>query len=139
MQVVVAEGNHRKALQLFSEILAAQPSGAGATAVRLAIGACYLRLAEYDLARLSFERVLRLDPTCAAAWAGRAAVELSAADRDSVAPGVKLLNSAYAEDTSLAPVATALAAAHLLKGDLAAAQAFADQAVRFLFFSASNA
>jgi Flp pilus assembly protein TadD len=127
---VFAEGNHRKALRLFSDILAAQPSGGGAMAARLAIGACYLRLAEYDMARLAFERVLKLEPTCASALAGRAAVELLVPDRESVVAGVKLLNSAYTEDTSLAPVAIAIAACHLVKGDLAAARAFADQAVQ---------
>ena len=125
-----AEGDHRKALQLFGEVLAAAPHAPAAAAARIAIAACHLRLGDHDLARAAYDRALRVDPANAAALAGRAAAELAAPDRESVALGVRLLGGAYAEDVAAAQVAAALATCHLLKGDLPAAEAFAVQAVR---------
>lgn len=108
------------------------PHAAG-NAVRLAIGACYVKLGEFEPARLTYDRVLKLDQTCAAALAGRAATELLAPERTSVATGVRLLNEAYALDPLAPGVCNALAACHLARGNLRAAEDLATHAVRFSF------
>jgi tetratricopeptide (TPR) repeat protein len=130
-QLTFQEGDYRRALALFAEVLAAAPP-AGRTAARAAVGACYVKLGEFAAARAAFERALSLDSGCAHALAGLAAVELLAPERTTVATGVALLCEAHARDPAAAGVCAALAACHLLRGEPHEAEGLAEAAVRRL-------
>ena len=86
-QLTFTEGQYRKALTLFAEVLSAAPPEARGAA-RCAVGACYIKLGEYAAAQAAYDRALAVAPHSAAALAGQAAVELLAPERVSVASGV---------------------------------------------------
>lgn len=81
------------------------------------------------MARLAFERVFSLDENSAEALAGLAAVELLAPE-GTIERFVDLLTASYRLDPHSSPLNTALAQFHLVRGDVVAAEAYAQVAVR---------
>lgn len=69
------QAQYRKALDMYKKALTVNPSLPAF--LRLGVGLCYFRMADYPMAKQAFERVLELDPKNAQAMSALATLELN--------------------------------------------------------------
>lgn len=104
-------------MPLLTEALGLAYSSPCSNDIRLGIAACYMKLGELDLARLTYERVLAVDGTCARGYMGLAAVGLIGSTDSGLGRCLEFLQQAHKLDPYLPQLNSVLSQLALVKGD----------------------
>jgi len=88
--------DYRQSLTYFKIVLRSNPNCP--TDARLGLAHCFLKLGNIEKARLSFERILELDPKCVDALVGLAIMKLNSECLSDIKLGLDLLSEAYKID-----------------------------------------
>lgn len=116
-QLLCNNGDHRQALPLLTEALGLAHASPCSNDIRLGIAACYMKLGELDMARLTYERVLAVDGTNARGYVGLAAVGLMSSTSCGLSRCLEFLQQAHKIDPYLPQLNAVLSQLALVKGE----------------------
>eukprot|EP01080_Neovahlkampfia_damariscottae_P000686 gene686-8938_t len=125
--VLFHQKQYSNSLRCFSEALTSNPDCP--SDVRFGIGLCYYKLNNVKKARLSFERVIQLEPTVDA-YVGLAILDLNSDKKDRVMTAMNYLKKAFQMDQQNSMVLNHLANHFFYKNDLEKVQTLASNAFK---------
>lgn len=117
--LLLAQGRDQEVLELCGRGIAQHPADVRTSKLHFACGYVYIRRAQYEAARTSFEHGLALDSSSATAWNNLGHTYLRLGEE---AAGQRALEAAIAADSTLADAHYNLGGLFLQKGQLAQAQ-----------------
>ncbi|MES1905357.1 MAG: protein required for normal CLN1 and CLN2 G1 cyclin expression, partial [Paramarteilia canceri] len=106
----------KSALNLFKKALRINPNAPAD--IRIGIGHCFLKLGNFEKAKMAYERALEIDSTNCQALLGLGVLNLNKKTAESIKVGINYLSKAYSVDPTNAMVLNLLADHFFYKKDL---------------------